>query len=110
MKYLCVKSVRNESVENGELSWVETFTEGNVYDYAGHGVMNNNLNEPHQVSFWFKFWHFSKATRKDRARIIEQKIREAQELLALSGMDEDKYLPLSRLLADARSEATSLRW
>lgn len=110
MKYLCVKNVRNEYVKNGELIWVETFTEGKAYDYAGHGVMNNNLNEPHHVSFWFKFWHFSKATRKDRAYIIEKKIMEAHDLLALSGMDEDKYYPISRLLSDAQSEATYLRW
>lgn len=110
MKYLCVKNVRNEYVKNGELIWVETFTEGKVYDYAGNGVMNNNLNEPHNIGWWFKFWHFRKLNDKDRARIIEINILEALDMLALAGIDDDKFYTISRLLEDARAEAIYLRF
>jgi hypothetical protein len=111
MKYLCVKSIKNkEAIKDGELIWHESFTKGRLYEYYGKGVVRNNFGEPHDVSWWFKFRHFSKLSKKQElASDIYDDLQKLQYAIVGCNIDEDKFNDISRLLSDAYVRATVLK-
>lgn len=110
MKYLCVKVVKNEAVKNGKLIWVESFMVGQIYSYAGNGIMLNQLGQAHRIGRWFKFWHFSKLSkRQELADDIKQNIFQIQQMIVGLDIEEKEFRQLSLKLSDAWVKSVLLK-